>query len=376
MGYNNSMKQKLADILPVKPSQFQQRVLAWFDQHGRKSLPWQLNKTPYRVWVSEIMLQQTQVSTAIPYFERFLAQLPDVQSLAAATEDEVLHLWTGLGYYSRARNLHRTAKIVTQDFQGQFPNDIDLLQTLPGIGRSTAGAIMALAFEARATILDGNVKRVLTRVAGILEWPGEKKALEALWEIAEEYTPTKRIADYTQAMMDLGATLCVRSRPRCPDCPLQKNCAAHLQGIENLLPKKKKTVALPTREVTLLVLLNKQHVLLEKRPSPGIWGGLWSLPEIAGTPSQDQIQEACETRFGYKVSTIRTHETFRHTFSHFHLDISPAFIKVNTSLKTDTQIWYNLHEPITVGLPAPIKALLQRIQHESSCELRETSKTS
>ena len=246
----------------LSPKKFQTQILSWFDQHGRKTLPWQLNKTPYRVWVSEIMLQQTQVSTVIPYFQRFMERFPDVASLAAATEDEVLHLWTGLGYYSRARNLHRTAKIVMEMHQGVFPDELEALEKLAGIGRSTAGAIRPLAFEKKAAILDGNVKRVLTRLHGITEWPGENKVAAQLWSLAEKYSPEQRIADYTQAMMDIGATLCVRGTPRCGDCPFQKFCVAYQQGIAKDLPKKKPSAKIPVRQATLLVFL--------KNDQPGI----------------------------------------------------------------------------------------------------------
>jgi len=197
-------------------------VLKWFDQFGRKNLPWQQNKTPYRVWVSEIMLQQTQVTTVIPYYERFMSIFPTLKSLAEAKEDAVLHLWTGLGYYSRARNLHRTAKLIQENFHGIFPDTLDALQELPGIGRSTAAAILSIAFQKPATILDGNVKRVLSRLFAITEWPGEKETLEKLWKIAEKLTPNERVDDYTQAMMDIGATICIRGKPHCENCPLQK----------------------------------------------------------------------------------------------------------------------------------------------------------
>ncbi|MDR3477151.1 MAG: A/G-specific adenine glycosylase [Gammaproteobacteria bacterium] len=342
---------------------FQNLVLSWFDQHGRKNLPWQQNKTPYRVWVSEIMLQQTQVSTAIPYFERFLQRFPTINQLAKATEDEVLHLWTGLGYYNRARNLHKTAKIIAASHSGQFPATQLLLENLPGIGRSTAGAILAIAFEKKAAILDGNVKRVLTRLHAITEWPGEKKTTETLWKMAEKYTPSHRVADYTQAMMDIGATLCVRGTPRCTECPFQKTCKAHQLGIAKTLPKKKVSVKIPTRQITLLIfVLNNQYVLLEKRPSSGIWGGLWSLPETAYTQSTDSLRKAARALIKRPIDKIRLGEQFRHTFSHFHLEIQPALISLKPSrgkiMEADQQIWYNLLQPDTVGLPAPVKTLL------------------
>lgn len=350
----------------LQPKKFQQLVLKWFDQHGRKTLPWQQNKTAYRVWVSEIMLQQTQVNTVIPYFLRFMERFPDLASLAAASEDEVLHLWTGLGYYSRARNLHRTAKDIMTLHQGNFPDDIAILQELRGIGRSTAGAIAAIAFEKKAAILDGNVKRVLIRLQGITEWPGEKKITQQLWQLAEKLTPEDRIADYTQAMMDIGATLCVRGAPNCTACPFHKSCSAHLQAIAKTLPKKKPSVKIPIREVTLLILMkNKNHVLLEKRPASGIWGGLWSLPEIAGSVTIENIRTTCQQRFKYKISDIEFGKRFRHTFSHFHLEILPAFVSVTENrgkiMEANQQIWYNLQQPDAVGLPAPVKTLLMEV---------------
>lgn len=348
----------------MKPKAFQTAILTWFDQHGRKTLPWQQNKTPYRVWVSEIMLQQTQVGTVVPYFGRFMERFPDVAALAFAKEDEVLHLWTGLGYYNRARNLQRTAKMIVENYAGEFPADLEELQKLPGIGRSTAGAIFSIAFEKRAAILDGNVKRVLTRFLGIQEWPGEKKVLENLWDAAEKFTPTQRVADYTQAMMDLGATVCTRGKPNCSVCPLQKNCRAHQLNIEKEIPRSKPKKILPVREVFLLILRNKfENILLEKRPPTGIWSGLWSLPELLSA-SKKEIKQFCLQRFGCEIKNISHGEKFRHTFSHFHLDISPLNIeikKMNHRVMDDgKQIWYDLKNPQAIGLPAPVKMLLEK----------------
>jgi len=347
---------------PLAAAKFTKLVLNWFDKHGRKTLPWQQNKTPYRVWISEIMLQQTQVRTVIPYFQRFMDKFADIQSLACAPQDAVLHLWTGLGYYSRARNLHKTAILLMENFNGQFPDNLEDLESLPGIGRSTAGAILALGFEKKAAILDGNVKRVLCRFHGILTWPGEKKTHNQLWDIAEKYTPTKRVADYTQAMMDLGATICARGTPSCDVCPLQKHCAAHIQGIEKTLPKKKPTTIIPTRYATFLILQkNAGVVLLQKRPPTGIWGGLWSVPEISGHVLQAEVESFCHNQ-QFHVKTIYYGEIFRHTFSHFHLEILPVFVNIKPRAKkireSDTQIWYNLLQPEAIGLPAPVKTLL------------------
>jgi len=364
-------------INKLTPLNFQKIVFKWFDAHGRKTLPWQENKTPYRVWVSEIMLQQTQVSTVIPYFQRFMSRFPTIEMLAKAKEDEVLHLWTGLGYYSRARNLHRSAQLIGKK---NFPDNLIDLQTLPGIGRSTAGAIMAIAFEKKAAILDGNVKRVLARLHGVMEWPGEKKTIERLWDIAEKYMPSKRIADYTQAMMDIGATLCVRGKPRCTECPLQKYCIAYQENLTHALPKKKPARTLPIRNATFLILQKKDFILLEKRPPTGIWGGLWSLPEIVGLSPIEEVLATCKQRFRYTAKSVNFGERFRHTFSHFHLDILPVFISLNESrgkiMEADQQIWYNLQEPNAIGLPAPVKNLLERIIHDPYNRLHQTTKKS
>lgn len=349
----------------MKTEQFQKLLLTWFDQHGRKDLPWQKNKTPYRVWVSEIMLQQTQVTTVIPYFQRFMTRFPDVQSLAVASEDDVLHHWTGLGYYTRARNLHRAAKIILEKFHGKFPSKLIELEELPGIGRSTAGAIISIAFKKPAAILDGNVKRVLTRLYGITEWPGEKKTTELLWSIAEKNTPLLRTADYSQAIMDLGATLCVRGKPNCERCPFVKNCVAHSQGIEKQLPKSKPKKTIPIREKIFIILRKNQDcVLLEKRASTGVWGNLWSLPE-ADVDKQNVIAELCQQRFNIKIEQVKLHPSLRHTFSHFHLDITPVVASVAKSstkiMEDNGRIWYNLRNPQKIGLPAPVKSLLEKL---------------
>ncbi len=353
--------------LKLTPEKFQQLLLTWFDHAGRKDLPWQQDKTPYRVWISEIMLQQTQVSTVIAYFNRFLEHFPTVEKLSEAHEDAVLHLWTGLGYYNRARNLHKAAKIITEKYNGKFPDQLSELEKLPGIGRSTAGAILSIAFNKSATILDGNVKRVLTRLKGITEWPGTASILDQLWDIAEQYTPKVRTADYSQAIMDLGATLCVRGKPRCTSCPYQPYCIAHAQGIEKTLPATKPRKILPTRQVTLLILRKQSHlVLLEKRAPAGIWASLWSLPEIPGTPSTDEIRKICKQRFQLTTEQLTFSESFRHTFSHFHLEIRPVIVFVKTIsskiMEDAQQIWYNLTQSQTVGLPAPVKLLLNNLE--------------
>ncbi len=343
-------------------NQFSKKVLNWFARHGRKNLPWQQHISPYRVWVSEIMLQQTQVQTVIPYFNRFIKRFPTIASLARAREDEVLHLWTGLGYYARARNLHRAANIVQKDFKGKFPTDLETLQSLPGIGRSTAGAILSLSLQIRAPILDGNVKRVLARTHAIAGYPGIPAVAEKLWQLAEQYTPKKEIAAYTQAMMDIGAMICTRSKPQCVKCPLQKICLAHLQGQETIYPSKKPRKQLPIKSKQLLILCNQRgEVILEKRPAKGIWGGLWSLPECT---EMENISSWCWQNYQYRINQHQIWPMFRHTFTHFHLNITPIFVHMNNSKnKTlwDNLVWYNVRLPDERGLPAPVKQLLLQV---------------
>ena len=260
-------------------NEFARRLLAWFDLHGRKDLPWQQAISPYRVWVSEIMLQQTQVKTVIPYFENFMARFPAIHDLAAASQDEVLHHWTGLGYYARARNLHKTAKIIVADHEGEMPLTVDALVSLPGIGRSTAGAIVSICSGRRAAILDGNVKRVLARHFAIEGWPGSTAAVKSLWAKAEELTPVDRVADYTQAIMDLGATVCTRATPACEQCPMHGTCIALATNRIAELPGRKPKKDLLVRQTTMLIIESGNSVLLEQRPPAGLWGGLWSLPD-------------------------------------------------------------------------------------------------
>lgn len=345
---------------PQHSADFANRVLAWFDQHGRHDLPWQQNITPYRVWVSEIMLQQTQVKTVIPYYQRFMAQFPGVAELAAAPEDDVLHLWTGLGYYARARNLHRAAQQVCSDWGGEFPGTVDELASLPGIGRSTAGAIVSIAFGRRAPILDGNVKRVLARYAAVAGWPGEAKTLRELWALAEALTPELRAAHYSQAMMDLGATLCTRSSPACERCPLADDCQALAAGTQTQYPGKKPRKQLPVRTTNLLMALDSQGaVWLEKRPSPGIWGGLWCFPELDDAAAASTW---CLDRWGLEPLKVETHPEFRHTFSHYHLDIQPLLATLPRApeavMAGGQQLWYNLRQPPALGLAAPVVKLL------------------
>ncbi len=349
------MSSSLPDLAP----DFASRVLAWFDRHGRHDLPWQQDISPYRVWVSEIMLQQTQVATVLGYYPRFMAALPDVRALAAADEDEVLHLWTGLGYYSRARNLHKTAKIVVTRHGGEFPHSVEALAELPGIGRSTAGAIASISMGLRAPILDGNVKRVLARYLAQDGYPGEPKVAAQLWAAAERLTPQERVNHYTQAMMDLGATLCTRSKPGCLLCPLAADCQAHLLGREKDYPQPKARRELPRRHTLMPLLHNgKGAVLLYRRPPSGLWGGLWSLPELI---DQDGLA-ALARRHDLQLGECRALPPLSHTFSHFQLHIEPLLVETAThgyAVAEGDWLWYNLASPPRLGLAAPVKKLLR-----------------
>ncbi|WP_444899526.1 A/G-specific adenine glycosylase [Microbulbifer sp. VAAC004] len=347
----------------MTPKQFQNAVLKWFDKHGRKDLPWQQNINPYRVWVSEIMLQQTQVSAVIPYFERFMQSFPTLESLANAPLDKVLAHWSGLGYYARARNLHRCAQTVLQEHGGEFPQDVEALTELSGIGRSTAGAIASISMGLRAPILDGNVKRVLARFHAVEGWPGKSAVANQLWELAETYTPDKRVNDYTQVMMDLGATLCTRSKPRCEECPLKKSCVAHAQGNPQDYPGKKPRKEKPVRSATLLLLEYQGEIYLEQRPASGIWGGLWCPPQAEDAKAWLKQQR-------WRASEIHTLPLLRHTFTHFHLDITPLWVqldKVPAQVAESGAGWYKLRQlnraraAQELGLPAPIVKLAKQL---------------
>lgn len=341
------------------------RLLAWFDRHGRKNLPWQINKTPYRVWVSEIMLQQTQVATVIPYFERFMQTFPDIGVLAKAKDDTVLHLWAGLGYYSRARNLHQTAKIICQEHQGQFPDTLDVIKSLPGIGISTAGAIMAIAYQQPTPILDGNVKRVLSRLYGITDPINDKATETILWEYANNHTPKKRAADYTQAIMDLGATLCTRREPACIRCPFKNHCVAYEKNLVTEIPAKRTTKKIPTKEATFLVIKQGRAVLLQKRPARGIWGSLFSFPELSGLADTKTIRTFCKNKMNLATPRTQALTSFRHTFSHYHLQIHPILLEIRQAnvglIEENDQIWYNLDKPGKIGLPKPVQAILREL---------------
>lgn len=345
---------------PQAPNDFSTALLTWFDQHGRHDLPWQQSRTAYRVWISEIMLQQTQVTTVIPYFQRFMHAFPTLNHLAQAPIDAVLHLWSGLGYYARARNLHRAAQQIAQHHGGEFPRDFDAVTALPGIGRSTAGAILAQAFDQHVPILDGNVKRVLTRYHAIAGWPGQKTVENQLWEYAVRYTPAQRVADYTQAIMDLGATLCTRSAPRCVDCPVQVSCLAHNQSQVSAYPQRKPRKTLPVRHTRMLLLSHDQvHLLMQHRPPVGIWGGLWSFPEC---PAEQDLHHWCQSQLQITIESTKTLPILRHSFSHFHLDIEPVHAQVAGHamgvMDSEQLIWYNTQQPDARGLPTPVQTLL------------------
>ena len=338
---------------------FGETLLHWFDIHGRKDLPWQSPRNAYRVWVSEIMLQQTQVKTAIPYFIRFLTSFPDVDALAKASEDEVLAHWSGLGYYSRARNLHKTAMIIKNDHQGEFPRELKTLIQCPGIGPSTAAAILSLAYDMSTAILDGNVKRVLSRYFLIGGDPQQRVTQQKLWQLANGCMPEKRCADYTQAIMDFGATCCTPKNPLCTNCPLKTSCLAHQTDVVSLYPEKKTKKPLPTKqEQFLLIHTSDDLIYLEKRPSNGLWGGLWCLPNIdIGASPTSYVQET------YVLHTEEAQPlmSMKHSFSHFHLHIFALTLQTNTNiniLSVAPGRWFKAHELSTLGLAKPVQIIL------------------
>lgn len=338
---------------------FSSRIISWYEKFGRKHLPWQQDKTPYKVWVSEIMLQQTQVSTVIPYYLKFMTRFPTIDSLADAPQDEVLHYWTGLGYYARARNLHKSAQLIRDEHGSQFPRDFEDVLSLPGIGRSTAGAVLSLALAQHHAILDGNVKRVLARHGAIDGWPGKKQVENKLWELTDKLTPDLDVQKYNQAMMDIGASICSRSRPACSDCPVAIDCQAQLTGRQSDYPGKKPKKVIPEKNAYMLVLAKGEEVILEKRPPAGIWGGLWCFPQFS---TREELDEYLITK-GLTVSEEEVLPGFRHTFSHFHLDISPILVSAegfsdNQIMEDKPSLWYNLPHPPKVGLAAATERIL------------------
>ncbi|MBF0751368.1 MULTISPECIES: A/G-specific adenine glycosylase [unclassified Pasteurella] len=364
----------LAKSSPQAP--FAQSVLKWYDQFGRKHLPWQRNKTLYGVWLSEVMLQQTQVVTVIPYFERFIKTFPNVTELANASLDEVLHLWTGLGYYARARNLHKAAQKVRDEFNGIFPTSFEQVWALPGVGRSTAGAILSSVLNQPYPILDGNVKRVLARYFSIEGWPGEKKVENRLWHLTEEVTPTQYVADFNQGMMDIGAVICTRTKPKCELCPLKKDCLAYKNGSWALFPGKKPKKMLPERETYFLILSKNGKVWLEQRENSGLWGGLFCFPQF------ESREDLLTYLSNEGISYYQSWPSFRHTFSHFHLDIYPIYAEQDNiqieqenrdwrkvmekpkeykpSLSSAVKYWYDPKNPEQIGLAQPVKNLLMQ----------------
>jgi A/G-specific adenine glycosylase len=355
--------------IPLAP-----RLLRWYRSHGRHDLPWQKQRTPYRIWISEIMLQQTQVASVIPYYSRFITRFPEVNTLASALPDEVLHLWSGLGYYARARNLQRAAQLIRDVHGGVLPREFEELASLPGIGRSTAAAILALAHGERHAILDGNVKRVLARLYAVEGWPGESAIARKLWSLAERHTPHKNIAAYTQAIMDLGATVCTRARPRCRECPLSKNCIAHGRGHVTRFPTPRPRKSLPVRHARLLLITSKGRVLLERRPPAGIWGGLWGFPEL---PAEGTAMEWCDANLHGRPQAQSAWPVFRHTFSHFHLDIQPLQLEVSAPAginDSSGRIWYDLEAPPRVGLSAPVRKLIGLLRLQTEGPINDTQR--
>jgi A/G-specific adenine glycosylase len=357
---------------------FASRIIRWQQSHGRHTLPWQsvvvdasaslqqrptpcgqVCRDPYRIWLSEIMLQQTQVATVIPYFERFVARFPDLSALAAAHEDEVLSLWSGLGYYSRARNLHAAAHLIAGLHEGKFPDQPDAIERLPGVGRSTAAAVAALAFGQRCAILDGNVKRVLARHGGVKGWTGDRKVETELWQRAESLLPKRDIEAYTQGMMDLGALVCTRSQPACAKCPVNADCIARIECRTADLPTPRPRRVLPERQVQMLLLLDRGELMLEKRPARGIWGGLWSLPEL---PTDIDPAGHCLEDLGYTVHSQRVLPRLSHSFTHFKLHIQPVQLQLDPRRSSPPgRVWLHPADALDAALPAPVRKLITQL---------------
>ena len=345
---------------------FADLVLNWFDDHGRKDLPWQHPITPYRVWISEIMLQQTQVTTVIPYYEKFMGRFPDLDSLANAPIDDVLKHWSGLGYYARARNLHKAAQQIRDQHQGIFPNTLESVCELSGIGRSTAGAILSIAFQQREAILDGNVKRVLARFNEVKGWYGVSSVQKKLWALAEKQLPEgvapQRFADYTQAMMDLGATLCTRSKPSCSVCPLKNSCGAYNNQTTHLYPTPKPKKVVPERQAVMLLIHQGENIYLIRRPPTGIWGGLWCFPQFEDIDSATEwMEQQGKSKEAIDSATALPH--YKHTFSHFKLTITPLLIPQDNLetlgvMETSEELWYNINDEFDGGLATPVQDLL------------------
>jgi len=347
----------------VQENNFSQRIIEWHALHGRKTLPWQTDKSLYKTWVSEVMLQQTQVATVIPYFKKFMRSFPSIDYLANAPIDEVLHHWTGLGYYARARNLHKTAQIIRDQFDNKFPENFDDVIALPGIGRSTAGAILSLTLGKYFAILDGNVKRVLTRHQAIEGWTGEKRVENRLWELAGRLTPVDQTNIFNQAMMDMGAMICTRSKPKCTECPVSADCIALKSDSMTSYPTPKAKKKIPVKSAVMLVLCEgAKTIQLSQRPPVGIWGGLWCFPEFESIECAEQYL-AKQNLQNYQQTELNT---FRHTFSHYHFDITPLLIEVkkfdsSQVMEDSGTLWYNLQHPQKIGLAAATKKILSTV---------------
>ena len=363
-GYRRPRRAKRrARAMSMVPSALADTLLLWFEAHGRRDLPWQSNPTPYRVWVSEVMLQQTQVETVKPYFERFIARFPDAASLASAPQDEVMRLWSGLGYYARARNLQRGAQEIVARHGGRLPETLDGLMALPGIGRSTAGAILALAHGQRHPILDGNVKRVLARVFQVEEAPDTAAGARKLWALALDCTPPARVAEYTQAIMDLGATVCTRTNPACTSCPLAIGCGALAAGRVGEIPVARRRAPRRLRQTHMVFALSEGRVMLERRPPRGIWGGLWAPPEF---PDAGAAEAFAASRFGPAIAATRRLPPVRHVFTHFDLDIEPWLLELqglDGEVAEGESRWHELASIDAVGLPAPVARLLEELRN-------------
>jgi len=354
---------------------FAQVLIAWQKTQGRHTLPWQNTRDSYRIWVSEIMLQQTQVNTVIPYFQRFLSRFPTLKSLAKATQESVMTQWSGLGYYSRARNLHRCAQYIVKEYNGKFPSDPAVLEKLPGIGKSTAAAIAVFSQGKRAAILDGNVIRVLSRVYG-LNAPIESTHIKnKFWDLAQSLLPDKDIEAYTQGLMDLGAMVCVRTKPVCHKCPMQGRCIAHIENRIGELPVKKARKVMPEKHIAMLIAIDNSSVLLEKRHETGIWGGLMSLPEWENTRAKEkekpettlnrqQVSEILKP-FGM-VNAYHGMPAFKHTFTHFKLHVTPYVVRLSKRFACvqERYQWVKLAYLEKIALPSPVKKLLGRVTEE------------
>jgi A/G-specific adenine glycosylase len=343
---------------------FAARIAAWQRRHGRHGLPWQQSRDPYRIWLSEIMLQQTQVATVLPYYERFLAAFPDVRSLAVAPIGRVLELWAGLGYYRRAHHLHAAARAVVDRHGGTFPRTVEELAALPGVGRSTAAAIAAFAFGVRGAILDGNVKRVLARHRGIEGFPGQAAVEKRLWAAAEASLPARGIESYTQGLMDLGATVCTRSEPRCDVCPVAGDCVARVRECVDRLPSPRPRKPVPQREVRVLLIERAGELLFERRPATGVWSGLWSLPEL---PADADVAEALRGRFGIEAGAVDALAPIVHGFTHFTLTLHPLRVAVRrwrTRAESPECTWLTRDDAMSAALPAPIRRLVRDLPRD------------